>query len=295
MKTIKKTFLSLSFMLLTLASFSQAHVTMTLKKINSTSNTIEYDLYIVNDGKDELKLSALSFGINFDQSILNEGTLRYSYIEKSKDQVLAPLTTYSTSVSLTDHHAQLKMTSTPIGIENAILLEKNKPYKIGRFRVANSVDWTPNSNPSFTHQETASIGLTTSLMLGYVGTSTKLIALTPTLTTVTTSVEKSPVLNESVQGKIENSNMIKQDETKIKLYPIPATDHISIDFHSANQADLFIIINDMKGHMVKKVITQTQEGLNKIDLMLTDLIAGVYTIQISDNNHLIQTSTFVKL
>ena len=295
MKAIKKTILLISFALLTMAGFSQAHVTMSLQKISYTSSTIEYDLYIVNDGKDVLKLSALSYGINFNQAILNDGTISYSYIDKSKDPLLAALPTYATSVSIINNKAQLKMTSTTTGIEKAIILEKNKAYKVGRFRVANTADWTPNSNPALTHQERSSIGLTTSLMLGYVGISTKLIALTPALKTVTTLVEKSPVLNQEQQHKIMNEKQFVLDETRIKLYPIPATDKISIDFYSSNQTDVIIAINDMKGHIIKKVLTKVQEGLNKFDLSLTELISGVYTIQLSDHGKLNETSTFVKL
>lgn len=132
-------------------------------------------------------------------------------------------------------------------------------------------------------------------MLGYVGTSTKLVALTPTLNTVTTSVEKSPLLNQSVQSKVENVNSMKQDEINMKLYPIPATDQISIDFHSNGQTDIVIIINDMTGRMLKKVITKTHEGLNKIDLSLNEFISGEYMIQLRDKNKVIQTGKFVKL
>src|ERR1041385_1130009 len=51
------------------------HVTMSLRNATATANTITFDLYITSDGasNSDIRPSALSYGVNFNSSIIPSG------------------------------------------------------------------------------------------------------------------------------------------------------------------------------------------------------------------------------
>ena len=276
---------------LSLTGFSQVHVTMSLKNITSTKNTIEYDLYIVNDGQTELKLSACSYGVNFNPLIINNGKLSYTCLKSNKDQSLKGLSTFSLATTQVGEVAQARMTTTPIHYANAIPLARNQPTKIGRFIIANSEEWTSNSNPLFSLQESKILGLTSTVIVAYIDESNELVALTPSLKTVTTLVEKSSLLNinEGNKRSVASSN----DET-IVLYPNPAIDELNIDFTTLHRSDIVIHIHDMQGRLVKQIHSSVMDGLNHLKIDLSEFAKGMYTMKLSDSKELNFVKTFTK-
>jgi len=162
--------------MLSFNAFSQAHVTMSMKNIKATTNTIEYDLYIVNDGSTSLKLSACSYGVNFNPDILNGGTLTYSYHENSRGNELKGLKPCSLSAEKRPSINQIRMTTTPVSYENSPQLLQNKPYKIGHFRITNSVSWSQNSHPDLSMQELNQPGYTNTQLVAYSGNDQKYLA-----------------------------------------------------------------------------------------------------------------------
>ena len=97
-------------------SFSQTHITMSLQNCEFTSDTtLEFDVYLFNDGTTSIQLGALSFGINYDRAILNGGTPgknAFTYLPGSKDNVFANLIRYVPQHALTNHH--LRFTTSPV-------------------------------------------------------------------------------------------------------------------------------------------------------------------------------------
>jgi hypothetical protein len=276
---------------LSLTGFSQAHVTMSVKNITSTKNTIQYDLYIINDGQTNLKLSACSYGVNFNPSILNDGKLTYTFMKSDKDESLKGLSAFSLATTQVGEVAQARMTTTPIHFDHAIDLPLNKSIKIGRFMIINSQEWSPNSNPLFALQESKILGLTTTVIVGYIDESHELVALTPSLKTVTTLVEKSSLLNPSQGNKriVQSSN-----EESWMIYPNPAIDELNIDFNAIQRSDIVIHIHDMQGRLVKQIHTSAIEGLNHLQIDLSELAKGMYTMKLSDSKELNFTKTFTK-
>ncbi len=291
-------------MLFSLSSFSQAHVTMSLKNITATSNTIEYDLYIVNDGNTALKLSACSYGVNFNEAILNGGTISSSYLNDSKAEGLKGLTAFANATTKTNEINQARMTSTPSGFEKASTLIPEVPFKVGRFVLKNTTAWTKNSNASFSLQEASKIGLTSTQIVGYVGSDKNLVALTPTLTTVATYVENGPVLNPSketaitnTQAQIEgpsNQHSLMLKEGNIKVYPNPTTDVLKIDVSTNGKSNITVSITDMRGHLVKRVLATVEEGINKLNIGVNELANGMYTIKVVDTKDINFSQTFSK-
>lgn len=287
----------LCFMLVSFLGFSNPHVTMSLRNISSTPNSAEFDLYIVNDGSTSLKLSACSFGVNFDAAILNGGTVTYSYIEESRDNDLNGLTSYSVKHTVTSELQQLRMTTTQIKVDNAPELIHNIPYKLGRFKMINSSDWLKNSNPLFSLQEFQKLGLTTTQIIGFVGDEKKLVALTPSLKRVTLEVEKSGLLNATQSNNSQNvvlGSQLLLDELSISVYPNPVEAILKFDFVAHNTGKAIIYISDLSGRVAKKIETNFNDGLNSNSIDLTSLAAGAYCLKLSDANNINYSKIFSK-
>ncbi len=291
-------------LLVSMAGFSQSHVTMSLMNISTTSNTIEYDLYMINDGNTTLKLSACSYGVNFDKEILNGGTISYSYVERSRSRGLEGLTKFTlASTQVADIH-QVRMTSMPCGFADAPALLPDVPFKVGRFRITNSVSWTSNSLPSLALMESGRMGLTTTQIVAYAGTASLLKALTPALQTVKTTVDVSPILNPSELNtntilepsgqELIGTNTIMNEAAVLSVYPNPVMDELNIRFVNSEMSTVNIFITDLHGHLVKRIQATAIKGTNNVSIDLSGLGKGIYALRIIDSKVLNYSQTFMK-
>ena len=293
---IKLSLLILGAMLISISSIAQSHITMSMKNIKANLNSIEYDLYIVNDGSTNLKLGACSYGVNFDKVILNGGEIFSSIMPNSGEQALQGLTNFSTTLSIAVKPLQARITNTLCRKETAPSLISNIPYKVGRFKLTNTQAWTQNSNPNFSLHEILTIGLTTTQVIVYVGDEQNPTVMSPKYKTVSTEVETSPILNPSAdtQSNAQNGSGLMQKKVVIKTYPNPVLGILNIDFNAIQNTRLFINIMDMPGRMVKQIQLNVNEGMNKLNLDLSELNKGIYTITIVDDKLINYSQTFSK-
>jgi hypothetical protein len=173
------------------------HITLSLLNTSSTTNTLEYDVYIVNDGTTNMKLAGVQFGINFNVSILNGGSptsSAYTYIAGSRDPIFSTLTAFSVAYN----NAQLKVTSTPATLLNSVNLPIGVSYKLGRFRFTNTVSWTAGSMPQLAFQETVLAGKTHAVAVAYVGTNTSSSALSLATSNLATNTVTGLILNSTL-------------------------------------------------------------------------------------------------
>lgn len=94
---LKGAALIVGFTSLSFAGFSQAHMTLSLENITVTSNSIEYDLVVTNDGTTDIKLGGCAYGVNFNNQILNGANLEgvtNTFISGTQSQTLAGLRPY---------------------------------------------------------------------------------------------------------------------------------------------------------------------------------------------------------
>ena len=156
-----KLWLTFTISLLSIVGFSQDHVTMTLKNVSATTTTVDFDMFLVNDGTTPLKLAACSFGVNYNPSILNGGTPAngaFTFIAGTRDAGLNGLNTYTVVHTLARNH--LRMTMSPQAEGSAPTLAPNVQYRIGTFRFTNTVLWTTNGDPAFALQLVLATGYT---------------------------------------------------------------------------------------------------------------------------------------
>ena len=81
----------------------------------------------------------------------------------------------------------------------------------------------------------------------------------------------------------------------ISVSPNPTTDFITVRFDQALQNDLSVVVYDLNGKLVKE--TQAYQSSEQLNLGVTELMAGTYTIELHDaeNDRIVETSTFIKI
>ncbi len=92
-------------------------------------------------------------------------------------------------------------------------------------------------------------------------------------------------INKSSTGIFEVNN--QQDNSKFfyKLYPSPATDHISLDYNNKtndNKADYTIL--DMAGRVVQSGSLQLSGGRSVAQVNLSNIASGNYLLSVKSNN-----------
>jgi len=152
---------------------AQSHVTCSLQNCSTSSaNTLEFDLYIVNDGTTSLKFNSVAFGIDINSGILvnTADNLQMSYVGSSD---LPPVIVSSFSFGYAS--LELKFTSLPFVVNSATApsLNANAPVKVGRFLVTNlSHNWVASSTTQFALDTTLALGRTLTCAVAYVGAAT---------------------------------------------------------------------------------------------------------------------------
>ncbi|GBL36104.1 hypothetical protein EMGBS15_16990 [Filimonas sp.] len=70
----------------------------------------------------------------------------------------------------------------------------------------------------------------------------------------------------------------------VSIYPNPVTDVLNMDVFASEAGTTLMKITDMSGRLVKQVQAKKVEGMNTLTIDLSDLSAGVYTVQLLENN-----------
>lgn len=80
-------------------------------------------------------------------------------------------------------------------------------------------------------------------------------------------------------------NLIRTTQGSIvKMYPNPTHHTITVELHAATSQQTLVSVSDMSGRVVKTVQANTVAGNNKLELDLSTMAAGVYTIQVYENS-----------
>ncbi|MBK7764068.1 MAG: T9SS type A sorting domain-containing protein [Bacteroidetes bacterium] len=323
MKTqIKQKFLGaialLGLSMLSYVGNAQEHLTLSLENITSTASTIEYDLYIVNDGSTDIKLAGCAFGVNYNNMILNGAVASensYQFIPGTKAQALSGLSAYSVQNTQNDKFSQLRLTMSPALKNNSATLAKNVPYKVGRFVFANSTNWASNSNPSFSLNEFNVPGISTSCAIAYVNNSTHYKGFSTALKNLTCKVVPSPMLNPggiqvdengnaTASALVRTENGVQQINTKqdanaqsatyVSIYPNPTQDMVHVDFQVTSTVNTLVKVMDIRGRIVKKIQARSEKGFNTMSVSLREVPAGVYNVQVYQDNKLTFTDKVTK-
>jgi len=90
-------------------------------------------------------------------------------------------------------------------------------------------------------------------------------------------------------------NVLEKDAStndKLRIYPNPTTNSITVFFQQVQSNDLIITINDQAGRVMMRKKVSTQKGTNSVSFNVESLPAGTYVIKFSDKKD--RVSKFVK-
>jgi archaellum component FlaG (FlaF/FlaG flagellin family) len=299
---IQKCCLFIAGMLISFSGFSNAHVNMSLKNISVTANTIEYDLYVVNDGASTLYLAGCSYGINIDPLVLNGGKIICSFKPNSRNVFLDEGRKCSVSQSNELNFVQARMTTGFSPREKSNELLPGVAFKIGRFVITNSKEWTINGHANLVLQEAATQSATACYLMGFTDGETQVKMLTAALGTLSTEASYCPVLNPSKSGgnaqggnsRIKENDLLTNPVNTVNLYPNPATEKLHVDYIASSKGKLNIRIIDLHGRMMFSSSAEVGEGSNLVTVPVRDLVQGLYFIQISDQEQFSFQQAFTK-
>ena len=158
----------LFFMMLSVAGHSQAcpgnQATVTLQNIAQTnSTTVEFDVYISNTGTNTMRLNALAGAVIYNVGSFPQspaGTVSFTCIEQPSTMSALHPSFPNVVPAWTSASRQLRWSSPPIGVGNAVTMPPNTPIRFARFRAVSSVPFTENFSCTLTMQYATQGGYT---------------------------------------------------------------------------------------------------------------------------------------
>ncbi len=81
----------------------------------------------------------------------------------------------------------------------------------------------------------------------------------------------------------------------VKLYPVPTSTMLNVEYTSANDENINIHVLDANGKVLKVQIQNTLKGVNTYQVDVIDLPGGMYYIRIFDNEGNMQVKPFTKI
>jgi hypothetical protein len=306
----------LSFALVVLiainASAQVGHVTCSLQNCsNPNAHTIEFDLYVVNDGVTSLKLNSVSFGINLNDEILQSSNDALVWSWNGQSDLPAAITgtfafSYSSSLQ------QLKFTSLPGAIvaSSAPVLSFNVPVKVGHFTVTNTTEsWAPNSTTNFQLSTAVVGGSTNTGVVAYQGEGIISMSMNNTITrdvSVACSIKlnhkgssSDPVTTTFDFFSLNNAVNSSQKggvntEPVFNLYPNPSDGYFVVDLSgvvttaAANEEEIAVleIVNPLGQVVVHERVPIAEGSMLKEIHLGDDVAAGTYLVKVMVNEQL---------
>lgn len=90
-----------------------------------------------------------------------------------------------------------------------------------------------------------------------------------------------------------NISLLKDQGSKIKLYPNPAADQLQINYESLKAGESLLEIRDIQGKVLRQQCIISQSGTNQAIINVAELPAGFY-ICILHNGSKMETIKFLK-
>jgi len=291
-KIYSSIFVLIGFGMLTLTGYSQAagnhHLTMSLQNCSQLNDkTIQFDLYVTNDGSSDLRANSFQCGLNFNKEILKAGsTVSVSMVKGSAD--FTELNDFNFPSSATPGHLRI-VQSAYTKANTGKSMVAGHPYKIGTFQLNSSNGLMADHTPDFSFQTSSEPGKTVCAAVVWVGTSSNVTSVTiPAGNDGARKVSTAPNSNNvaALSAKIEcrmgkNPTGIEQ---AMSVYPNPASGKTTVTFNSGTSADYHLTILDMSSREVMNKDGKFVAGSNTIELDLSHLAKGAYLINLKSGD-----------
>lgn len=81
---------------------------------------------------------------------------------------------------------------------------------------------------------------------------------------------------------------------EVSIYPNPVKDVLHIELYASQAQNNTIKVIDMSGRLVKQLQVSSVSGVNNLELNLTDVASGLYSIEVYANDHMMHVSRIRK-
>jgi len=272
------------------AGGSGNHITMSLQNCSQpTSNTIQFDIYVVSDGSPSSDLIANSFqcGINFNREILQPGaSLTASFVKNTTE--FPELNEFNFPASISPDHIRIVESVYSKG-NTGHTMTVGRAYRIGTFVLTSSTNWVAGISPEFSMQTTTVAGKTVCASVVWTGAAAATSGVTipgsgtPAMQRVNPNGNGAVALTASVACRLGENLM--SSGLSLNVYPNPASDYITVSFNTNSSSDYHLRLFDAAGREVMVKDGKAVEGINSIPLDLKSVAKGVYMINLmqSDN------------
>ena len=233
--------------------------------INTSINTLEFDVYITNTGTTSLSLGAIQGAVIYDnRMIATEAITSFSAISQ-----LNKASDFSSFNAITTKHSkatnQLRWTQSPVSLssEKSVNLPIQKKMKFASFRLTSSLPLQTNLKDKLIPQYDFKIGYTSILATVYCNNNSDSIGLKSTTSAL-------------------NNNVTTESFTAYAI-PNPYSESFHLEMQTPTESGIQIRVYDMLGKLIE------DRSIEAADIQNVSIGAnyptGIYNINVSQGQN----------
>lgn len=243
-----------------------------------SKNQMTFEIWVYWENSDSIQFQSIQAGIDFDYSaIANGGKLSASIIPNSSQQGMLNIRRDNIGIKVDEISKQLRIAAyiTP---KSPNFLRTLNEFKIGTFKITNSVAFTSESKPNLTWSPSSSSSSNTGNIVFGVNYQTN----------------KSTNITNLTNHKVENTDFKlnpNKNDTFI-VYQDQEIIHFYID--NLNTGTTTISLFDMTGRLVQTVSLVTEDFQTLIDVNKENISSGVYLVKVTNNGNVFTNKLQIK-
>ena len=102
----------------------------------------------------------------------------------------------------------------------------------------------------------------------------------------------SPLVNFGTLASKPND--FATESNAYSVFPNPVQSVLNVEHNATSNASISINLMDMTGRVLKQIHAKSNIGLHQLSIDMNGMAKGIYTMQIFENNVLMQTSKIQK-
>jgi hypothetical protein len=276
------------------------HLTMSLQNCSQpTSNTIQFDLYAINDGSanGDVRANSFQIGINFNTAILQQGAkISASYVKGTTE--FPKLNGFNFPVASSSDHIRIVQSAYSNG-NTGVTMTPGQQYKIGTFVLTSTQNWTDGVSPDLSFQTSTVAGKTVCAAVAWIGsapaTSSVVIPGSGTVASQNAMARTGNSLPISLSTTIDcRMAKIQSGSQSVSVYPNPTSSKATVSFTSENSAAYHLVLLDAASREIMVKDGKTVQGVNAIDLDMSSVAKGVYMIALQQGENRSQQRLIVE-
>jgi len=268
------------------------HLTMSLQNCSQpTSNSIQFDLYVVNDGpaNSDVRANSFQIGLNFNTAILQSGAkISASYVKGTTE--FPQLNGFNFPAASSSDHIRIVQSAYSNGNQGIPTMIAGQQYKIGTFVLSSSQNWADGVSPELSFQTTTVAGKTVCAAVAWIGsaaaTSGVVIPGSGTAASQSAMARTGNNLPISLSTVVECRMAKSQPGSQsVSVYPNPTNSNATVSFTSESSANYHMVLFDAAGREVMVKDGASVIGINAIDLDMRSVAKGVYMLSLQQGEN----------